>query len=188
MGTISRQINQNLTLAERLKRKKLVHDSALLLDTSGSMSDYCDGLTTKIEALMNILKSINCKYLYSFNSYAARLVDRNQKLYAGGGTNLYPALLLMKEDAVKSGIIITDGEIGDQDLTLKFIDENPDVKLQIIYVGSIDSKPAFLDILAQKTGGLCSVEDLASPKELEAKIQLLLNPGKEEEQEKNIQL
>lgn len=180
MGTLAKNLNASLTLAERLKKKRTINERCLLLDTSGSMNSYCDRITTKIEALKKILSSLKCKHMYAFSSFARRY-KINENLYAAGGTNLYPALLLMKEDKQKEGIIITDGAIQDQDLTLKFLEENPDVKLQVIYVGPKDYKPSFLDTLAEKTGGLCTVEDLASPKELAEKITLLLGSGKEDE-------
>ena len=186
MGALAKNIEQNLTLAERLKKRRAGSDQCLLLDTSGSMDDFCDDSTRKIDALQKIIASLKCKHMYTFNSYAARFIA-GQKLFASGGTNLWPALNLMLDDKQTSGIIITDGEISDGDLVLEFINQHPEFKLQIIYVGPIDSKPAFLDELASKTGGFCSVEDLAHPKELAEKITLLLNPGKQED-EKSIQL
>lgn len=185
MGTLARNINQNLSLSERLKQRRASFDSALLLDTSGSMSGLCDATTTKIEALMNIVKTLNCKNMYAFSTYARKLVDNKEHLIAGGGTNLYPALNMLKNDGQKQAIVITDGDITDKDLTLEFLNANPNIKLQILYVGPIDDKPAFLEELASKTNGFCSVENLASPKELAEKIQLLLGSG---EKKDNIQL
>src|SRR6266478_2141707 len=144
MGTIARNLNQNLTLSERLKRRKAITENALLLDCSGSMSEFCDNKTTKIEALMSIVKNLNCKHIYSFASHARKLASNKDHLAAEGLTNLSPALNLLKADNQKSAIIITDGDISDKSLVLEFIDANPEIKLQIIYVGPVDDKPDFL--------------------------------------------
>ena len=187
MGTLARNFNQNLTLSERLKKRRAVIENALILDTSGSMCEMCDEKTTKIEALMSIVKNLNCKHIYAFSSYARKLADNKELLTAAGSTNLSPALNLLKADNQHSAIIITDGDITDKDLTMEFIDANPEIKLQIIYVGPIDSKPAFLEQLANKTGGFCTVESLASNL-LEEKIRLLLNPADEGKDSGSIQL
>src|SRR5713101_7118556 len=105
MGTISRSFNQNMTLSERLKRRKAITENALLLDCSGSMSEMCDEKTTKIEALMSIVKNLNCKHIYAFSSYARKLASNKENLIAAGSTNLSPALNLLKADNQKSAII-----------------------------------------------------------------------------------
>ena len=186
MGTISRSFNQNMTLSERLKRRKAITENALLLDCSGSMSEMCDEKTTKIEALMSIVKNLNCKHIYAFSSYARKLASNKENLIAAGSTNLSPALNLLKADNQKSAIIITDGDVSDKSLTLEFIDANPEVKLQIIYIGPVDTRHDFLDILAEKTNGFVAVEDLASNL-LEEKIRLLLKSPENKDSE-SIQL
>jgi len=146
----------------------------------------CDDKTTKIEALMSIVRNLNCKHIYAFSSHARKLANCKENLFAGGYTNLSPALNLLKADNQKSAIIITDGDITDKDLTMEFVDANPEIKLQIIYVGPVDCVPDFLERLAKKTNGIVSVEDLASNL-LEEKIRLLL-AGPEDKDDRSIQL
>lgn len=174
MGSLV-QNNSTLSLTERLKRKR--SRPALFLDRSGSMDDIIEPSRTKMDALKDIVKSLEGSFdIWWFDSYCARVSqDEVQNLHPRGGTWLSPPIKAAKAAGHKEAVVITDGDVNleDQERTLL---ESEGITLKIIYVGLEENKPKFLEDLAKKTGGFCSKEDLTLTKELSEKVQGLLGP------------
>jgi len=172
MGTLSKSWSE-LSLVEKLNRMRAT--PCLILDTSGSMNEDCEPGCRKIDALRKIVSKQKAK-MFSFN-YDLTEVKADSIPEPSGGTFLAPALREMKKLKIKEAVIITDGEVSDQQDTLA---EVKGLKLKVLYVGA-GPKPPFLDELARNSGGFCDQEDLKFTKELEEKITLLLGPAPEDE-------
>ena len=163
---------QGLSLVERLKLQKNI--PALLLDTSGSMACYGEGgEKRRIDSLRDIVSSLtNTGKVFSFND-ACHPCLKDAIPNPTGNTYLSIAFEKLKQQGIKSIILITDGEANDKPQALDSVEN---LQLQILYVGPGDT-PDFLKQLAAKAGTICTKENLNMQKELTAKITLLLNAG-----------
>ncbi len=160
---------RNLTLVEKLKAKR--NAIALLLDTSGSMSG------DKIAHLKEIVNSLRGNpVIYKFGTIISKVL-RNEidSLSATGSTKMHLAFNKLKEDGHTNIVMITDGLPDDKAAALSAA---LGLDIQILYVGP-EPKPAFLDLLANQSGQICTQENLNLVKELSAKIQLLLDAPRE---------
>jgi len=177
MNELTKRDN-NLSLAERLKERKLGKKTCLLLDISGSMCALIEPEHRAIDALRNIVQGIVGNLVcITFNSQA-RLGTKNDIPEPSGGTVMSNAINLAKDQGFKEAIMITDGKDNSYDEEAALL-ATENFNLRIMYVGP-GEKPEFLDKLAKKAGSFCTVEDLKKPKELTSKIQLLLADGNSE--------
>lgn len=173
MGSLIQQ-NSNMTLMERIRAMR--NRAALLLDVSSSMDIYLEGNHRRIDALREIVHDLEGPMeVIAFNT-AATKVTKDTIPSPSGGTYLSKALIMAKQSGHRKVVVVTDGEVNgiDQDPSLR---ESEGMEIKILYVGPDGKEPAFLKKLAEKTGGFCSKEDLKLPKELGAKLTLLLGPA-----------
>lgn len=167
-----KQTENNLTLKQRKEIKKNM--PALLLDTSGSMNWSVEPGQTRIGALRNIVNNLKMAgNIYYFNDVCqACLKDAIPN--PAGGTMMSVAFNYLKSQGIKKVIMITDGEAVDKVEALNAV---IGLELQVMFVGS-GEVPEFLNELVRVSGGsFATKENLTLPKELTAKIQLLLGAG-----------
>ena len=178
MSSITKPFKE-LSLAERLKRNK--KRPIILADTSSSMNEEVEPDVTKYEAMCNILKNLSGSPTVWGFDYDVNPTNINDlsKGRGHGGTHLSPALRLMKERGLKEAVVITDGDVNSEDRE-ETLRQAEGILLKVIYVGPANSKPAFIEDLANKSGGFCDVEDLRQTEELTGKIQILIGPGPED--------
>lgn len=138
---------QGLSLVERLKLQK--NTPALLLDISGSMNCYGEGgEKRRIDSLRDIVSSLtNTGKVFSFND-ACHPCLKDAIPNPTGNTYLSIAFEKLKQQGIKSIILITDGEANDKPQALDSVEN---LQLQILYVGHGDT-PDFLKQLAAKAG------------------------------------
>lgn len=173
MGSLIQQ-NSALSLVERMKAIR--NRAALLLDVSSSMDLPLEREHKRIDALRAIVHDLEGPMdVIAFNT-AATKVSKDSIPNPSGGTYLSKALILAKQNGHRKVVVVTDGEVNgvDQEASLR---EAEGMEIKILYVGPDGKEPAFLKKLAEKTGGFCSKEDLKLPKELGAKLTLLLGPA-----------
>lgn len=158
-----------LSLKDRLKLTR--NQPALLLDISGSMQSDCEPGLTKIQALRDIVSNLKGNHkVYAFNTSCHPCL-KTAIPDPTGGTYMAGAFDALKQQGIRSVVMITDGEAQDKQAAL---DAVKGLTLQIMYVGP-GQKPSFLDELAKAgNGGFCTVEDLKQQKELTEKITLLI--------------
>jgi hypothetical protein len=169
---------QSLSLVERLKLQRKM--PVLLLDVSGSMSEYLDyedksSLKRKIDALRDIVNNLSpTPELYAFSSEATHVQNKNSIPDPHGSTALSNGLKLVKERKKSSIVLVTDGNVDFHD-RIQSLQEVKDIELKIIYVGN-SPIPDFLIELSKsaRSGSFCKSEDLKETKLLTEKIQLLL--------------
>jgi hypothetical protein len=177
---LNKQVD-NRSLLERFKAKRT--DGCLLIDISGSMSSDCEPGCSKINAVREIVKGIAGDPVMLAFEYRVHKIKNKKIPDPMGGTMLAPALKAVKDRGFKSCIIITDGEVYDKEASLA---EIQDLEIKVMYVGP-GPKPEFLDDLANRSGGFCTLEDLSKRKELTDKVQFLLGSG-EPEKDRTIKL
>ena len=181
---ITKEDNKNLTLVERLKLRRSISATALLLDCSSSMAIEVEPGTSRMQALRNIVNSLpDNPNLYCFHDgYGKCTKDTIPNPH--GATFLSELLNYLKQERINSAVLLTDGDITDKTNTLVAA---KGMNLKIMYIGS-GIRPAFLDKLAALCGGFATTEDLKMQKELSGKIQLLLGPNAATLGEKAIEL
>ncbi len=114
-----------------------LEDTCVVVDSSGSMSDYV-GEMTKWQHLLHALQyhfeNTNAKCI-SFSS-SAHFTDIENPEYEGGGTSLSPALQMCYE--FSNLIIISDGELHDERSSLIVAEQlaKNGVKGDTIYIGN----------------------------------------------------
>lgn len=172
MGTLAKGDIKNLTLKERLQMKKST--KALILDLSGSMSTEVEPNKSRYETLVDIVQGVvGTPTMIGFNSEAFLIEAKDKIPHPIGFTALAKAINLAKSMGINAAVLITDGEVTDRAESLEAI---KGFHLEALYVGN-GERPAFLNELANKSGGFCSKEDLKNVKEIGEKMQLLLGDG-----------
>jgi hypothetical protein len=169
--------SSGLTLVERLKARSLNKKLCLILDVSGSMASDVEPGVSKIDALRNIVSGIVGNSTCIEFSTDARVAAKNKISDPHGNTYLSKALILAKDQGFKDCLILTDGDVSGHDKPIT-LNEAKGMNLQIMYIGA-GPRPEFLNEL----GNIVTTEDLKKPKELTAKIQLLLGAGDETKKE-----
>lgn len=167
---LSKQENNNLSLIDklRLKRKR----PCLILDRSGSMSGVLEG-GTKIGVLRDLVSNLSTvPKMYQFSS-TVEPYKMGDPIVASGSTKMNLAFEYVKDQGHTKAILITDG-IPDNWEDALLASEG--LHIEILYIGP-EPKPDFLDLLATRSGGYCTQEDLNNPKQLTERIQLLLESG-----------
>lgn len=171
MSELTIRDDEHLSLRDRLRLKK--NAPVLLLDVSGSMSEWLEPNRTKIDALKDIVNNINVPVeLFAFSSHVEP-VTKDSIGSPRGGTRLSPALKELIKRNKKDVVIITDGNVELHDQT-----ESLDLAMQgfsfkILYVG-LGEPPDFLKQLGKFGSGFCKKEDLKFTKELTDKVIKLL--------------
>jgi len=156
------------------KVKAFSSDKCLVIDISGSMGDRINNEQTKWSVMNNIIKDIGGYRRFAFSEECKEL-DREQNLprpYAG--TRMDRAFLKIKENNIKSIILVTDGMPDSQELAL---DAAKGLSIDVIYIGP-QPVPDFLKKLTSLNNGVFANIDLLSAggiRVLENKIKGLLN-------------
>lgn len=146
----------------------------LLLDVSGSMIDPSEPGVRKIDALRNIVRTLEAPLIYAFSRKCVR-VSRETIPDPDGGTALHRAFAQIKAHKITRAVLITDGLPDDEEAALLAASG---LALDIFYVGPAP-KPAFLDRLAgaAKAGSKAEMASLtvAGATQLQRRAQLLLS-------------
>lgn len=152
-------------------------DVVLVIDRSGSMQGW--KMKAARRAAMRIVESLTYKDrigLVRFDTSAETFRPTMQSAHdeakvqaleflrqteVAGGTEMLAALqactpLLATCEGERSLILITDGEIGDQDRVVRWASENKGFRIFTIAIGPIPGL-AVLDRLASQSGGSCQV-------------------------------
>jgi len=164
------------TLAQRLRTslasrsygggRGLTPTSALLLDTSSSMSSHIGANQTKISELRKLANGFTDVRRFHFGSAVEELKPSDAVPEPAGGTNLALAFTEVKKAGVTHVVLITDGQPDDARSALY---EARGLRVDVFYVGP-DPQPPFLADLARVTGGSYGKATLTALKELTAAV------------------
>lgn len=150
--------NSQRTLAQRVMdalgqapssplSKEQAKERCLLLDTSGSMSEDVEPGQSKIDALRSLALQFPHERKFAF---ASGCTEVSQIPQPGGTTDMAAAFAHIKKEAgIRHAVLITDGLPDSEGAALR---EARGLRLDILYVGP-PPRPAFLERLAQATGG-----------------------------------
>ena len=149
--------------------------TCLLLDVSGSMAEDCEPGRSKIDALREIVPTLNCAAVYAFAD------DVNKCRPAAipgpaGQTYMSRAFQRAKTDGHAACVLITDGIPTEPEAAV--MRAAAGLHIEIFYVGPAP-KPAILDKLARAGQGRAHKASLKrnTKKQLAVKIRALLGPG-----------
>lgn len=150
----------------------------LLLDVSGSMSDYiCEGerssernsnspsspppIQRKIDALRDLAGEFPRTRKFCFSSDCKEIYPGEQISEPHGGTNLAGALRGLKAQEILHAILITDGQPDNEQAAYNAAEG---MKLDLFYVGDLPA-PKFMAELARRTGGEFGTSSMAKGEE-----------------------
>lgn len=145
-------------------------DSALLLDTSGSMADYIGANQTKWDELKKLAQQFTDIRRFAFSSNCTELGPAEIIPYAAGGTSMGLAFDTVKIKGIKHLVMITDGCPDNPQGALQ---SAQGLKIDVFYVGP-DPAPDFLKELARVTGGAYGKATLQARAALEAQVRKML--------------
>lgn len=145
-------------------RKKKVEDEQkkkerfLLLDCSGSMGESIENGRAKIDALREIVKSLQAKTTFTTVIFPAQTgaMISDEIPGAGGNTPLHSALELTMKYPVRHIVIVSDGMPDDSQAALSLARDlkGRGVKIDVFYVGPRPHPGEdFLRQLSAETGG-----------------------------------
>lgn len=154
--------------------------SLLLVDCSGSMSDYIAAGGRKIDALRKVVTDLRASgpcpvAAFGVGYYGVEMVEAIPE--PEGSTPLDRAIEFGQQQGATHLVVVTDGQPNDEgsafDAARRFA--NP---VDVFYIGDgRDRGYQFAQELARMTGGVCHLTDMGKPKELAGSIRLLLGDG-----------
>lgn len=154
----------------------LSDESALLLDISGSMGDWCAPNKTKIQEMRTLADEFVDVRRFTFSTTCAEMQKNERIGGTEGGTGLHVAFLHVKSKGIRHVVLITDGQPDDERMALQ---TSQGLKVDCFYVGP-DPAPIFLRKLSDATGGTYGKASMASLGALKASVRecLQLTDGK----------
>ncbi len=150
--------------------------SALLLDISGSMSEWCAPNKTKIAELRTLAAEFADVRRFTFSTSCVEMPPRAVIGDTEGGTNLAAAFLHVKTKGINHVVLITDGEPDDEAGALR---ASVGLRIDCFYVGH-DPAPPFLHELCKASGGSYAKASMAALHQLAGNVRqrLQLTAGK----------
>lgn len=148
--------------------------SALLLDVSGSMGEWCSANKRKIDALRELADEFKDVRRLVFSWGVDELKTSDQVPEPSGETSMHLAFMECKKLGLTHLVMITDGIPDNEQSALKHA---RGLKIDVFYVGP-DPALEFLRELARETGGSYGKASLDLRKELEGRVRALLPAGK----------
>lgn len=154
--------------------------SLLLVDCSGSMDENIRAGGRKIDALRSVvatLRESNPVPVAAFGALGSDVQVVDSIPEPSGGTPIHRAIDFGRREGANHLVIVTDGIPDSQDAAFASARGfgNP---IDVFYIGDgNDAGARFCRQLANMTGGTANITDLGKPKELAAKMLLMLGDG-----------
>lgn len=179
LATAETKLTRTLGKSSLMDLAKSARRSLLLVDTSGSMSNFIASGGTRIDALRKTvteLKSTHSVPVASFSGRGVRMIE-GEIPNPAGHTPLTEAIDFGKYQGATHLVVVTDGEPDNQHSALDSARSFGGV-IDVFFIGDPnDFGAAFAKRLAESTGGNVNVTDLGAPKQLAAGIAGLLGDG-----------
>lgn len=154
--------------------------SLLLVDCSGSMDTRVRSGERKIDALRKVVSTLRESHpvpVAAFGALGADVQVIDTVPEPSGGTPLHRAIQFGTREGATHLVVVTDGQPDSEGAAFDAAREfgNP---IDVFYIGDgNDSGARFATELATRTGGVVNMTDLGQPKQLAAKIRLMLGDG-----------
>lgn len=167
-----KESSKSLTLIEKMKLERSIKDKVLLVDISGSMSEYAYENKSKIDCVKQITKNLPeslIKFEFEDHCKEVKFIS-----YPKNGTRLGRALFQLSQDIrkFKQIILITDGLPDDGDYAIE-VKNQYKLNLHIIYVGP-KPMPDFIKKITDSYEDI-QMTNLGKVELIEEKIKGLLN-------------